>query len=150
MLLQAYQQRLEDEKLEHKKIAQQAANPVEEIFGLIEYGSKQLLHVAPAYINDVAKFPALLDALRANIESYSYPKIYDILNRGVVEGYFRKEMNLGIVTRVILENVYLLLRTDIFPESAFTTREIFRNIYLYYLRGLCVKEHIDLLDRYFS
>lgn len=150
LLLQSYQQRLNDNRLEQEKIIKSAANPVEEIFELIDQGSRQLKTISPLYLADLAKYPKVLKLARENSETYSYPLIYGILNRGVVEGYFRKEMNLGVVTRVILESVYLLLRTDIFPPASFSSREVFRNIYLYYLRGLCVKEHIDLLDRYFS
>ena len=150
MLVQAYLQRLEDDKLDHQKIAKAAANPVEQIFEMIELGSQRLTTISPAFISDVVRHPAILELARKNSDGYSYPLVYGILNRGVVEGYFRKDINLGIVTKVILENIYLLLNTQVFPPNAFSSREIFRNIYLYYLRGLCTKEHIDMLDKYFS
>ncbi len=150
MLVQAYQQHLDDDKLEHERISKNAANPVEEIFGLIEFGSKSLENISPVYMADLVKYPRVLELFAKHSETYSYPQIYGILNRGVKEGYFKKEMNLSIVTKVILQNVYLLLNFQLFPPNSFSTREIFRNIYLYYLRGLCTKDHIDLLDRYFS
>ena len=150
LVTQAYRQKLEDDRHHQEKLIKAADNPIKELLSLIEFGSKQLEHISPAYLADVVKRPAIMEAAAENMQDYSYPLIYSILNKGVVGGYFRSEMNMGIVTRVILENVYLLINTRVFPPESFNTREVFRNIYLYYIRGLCVKDHIDQTDKYFT
>jgi hypothetical protein len=68
----------------------------------------------------------------------------------VQQGVFLKDINIAVVTRVILENINVLLNTRVFPPDKYSIREVYRSIYLYYFRGLCTTEAINNAERLFT
>jgi hypothetical protein len=67
-----------------------------------------------------------------------------------VQGYFRKDINLQLVTKIILEQFNLIINPHVFPPDRYDMGEVFRSIYLYYVRGLCTDKGSKLAEEYFS
>jgi hypothetical protein len=74
----------------------------------------------------------------------------EILNRGIIQGYFRKDINLQLVTKIILEQFFMMINPRVFPPEKYELTEVFRSIYLYYVRGICTETGGKLAEAYFA
>ena len=111
---------------------------------------EQMRDINPMYFQEVMQYESVMKYSISSLENYSYPQIHNILNKGVQQGVFLKDINLAIVTRVIMENIFVLLNTRVFPPEKYSVREVYRSIYLYYFRGLCTTEAISNAERLFA
>ena len=128
-----------------------AESSVDEILILIQNGIKNMQETNPVYISDLIQhYPRVWGMCLEYLNSNSYHQLYDILNRGVQAGDFRKDLNLQLVTKIMLEMVSLLLNPQTFPPDKFNLAEVYRSIYLYYIRGLCTEAGAKNAETYFA
>ncbi|MCX2740625.1 TetR/AcrR family transcriptional regulator [Pontibacter anaerobius] len=134
-----------------KELLQHAENPVEEIFLLLLNGIKELRSISPAYIIDMQQYyPQVWQMCLDHLNSYNHDLNYTVINKGVVQGYFRKDINLQLVTKIILEQFNMIINPVVFPPDRYDMGEVFRSVYLYYVRGLCTDQGSRLAENYFS
>ncbi|OKL40871.1 hypothetical protein [Pontibacter flavimaris] len=134
-----------------QELLQSARNPVEEIILLLLHGIKELQAISPAYIYDMQQYhPQVWQLCLDHLNSYNHDLNFGVLNKGVVQGYFRKDINLQLVTKIILEQFNLIINPHVFPPDRYDMGEVFRSIYLYYVRGLCTDKGSRLAEEYFS
>ena len=142
---------MERQKTYQKKLLENAQNAIEEILILIQDGIKNMQNTNPAFIIDIQQhYPAVWALCLEHLNTYSYHQIYDILNRGVQAGEFRKDLNLQLVTKIMLEMVSLLLNPQVFPPDRYNLSEVYRSIYLYYIRGICSDGGAKSADTFFA
>jgi hypothetical protein len=141
---------VEEDRIQEKAIIAEARNAIEEIMGLLTHGIKSTTSVSTAYLADVLNLPFVWQMISDEIENYSIPLYKDILNRGIRQGIFRTDINIEIVTKIIMANIKILYNLELFPLERFSSAEVARSIYLYYFRGLCRHEQAYLVDNYFA
>ncbi len=150
LVLQAVKFQAEADRKRQAQYATKAENAVEELLMLVQDGMEQMKNLSPKYLAEVMQYESVMKYSIDSLENYSYPMIHNILNKGVQQGVFLKDINLAIVTRVIMENIFVLLNARVFPPEKYSAREVYRSIYLYYFRGLCTTEAIANAERLFS
>lgn len=134
-----------------KQLLNKAESSVDEILILIQNGIKNMQETNPVYISDLIQhYPRVWEICLEYLNSQSYYQLYDILNRGVQAGDFRKDLNLQLVTKIMLEMVSLMLNPQTFPPDKFNLAEVYRSIYLYYIRGLCTDSGAKNAETYFA
>jgi hypothetical protein len=142
---------IKKEKIIQDEMLAKATNAIEEILSLIERSSTEIQTISPDFYSElIEKYPEAWEIITEELNSGSYHTISNIINKGIQQGHFRKDINITIVTKVILENVNVLINTKVFPTERFNLREVYRGIYLYYIRGLCTEKSINLTEKYFS
>lgn len=142
---------IEKQKKHHQALLQNVNSPMEQILILLQDGIKNMNTTCPAYIIDLQqKYGLVWNICLDHLNTYSYHQIYDILNKGIQEGEFRRDLNLQLVTKIILEMVGLLLNPQVFPPEKFNLSEVYRSIYLYYFRGLCSDSGSKKAEEFFS
>ncbi|MGZ5243029.1 MAG: TetR/AcrR family transcriptional regulator [Bacteroidia bacterium] len=150
LVLQAVNYQTEVDRNRQKEYALKAENALEELLYLIQDGLESLKNLNPKYVSDIMSYPSVQKKSMQDMENYSYPMIHNIINKGVQQGVFLKDINIAVVTRVIIENLNVLLNTRVFPPEKYSIREVYRSIYLYYFRGLCTTEAIANAERLLS
>lgn len=141
----------EAQKLEHAQLLSTAHNSVEEIILLLKNGIKEIQSINPQYIYDLQHhYPEAWQISIEHLNSYSYYQLYDIINNGILEDFFRKDINIQLVVKIILEQIYMIINPISFPPEKFDLSEVFRSIYLYYIRGLCTEKGSKVLEEFFS
>lgn len=142
---------LEEQKREHAKFLATAQNPVEEIMLLLKDGLENLKATNSEYYKDVQfYYPEAWEVLANYLSTYSYHQISGIINKGVLQSLFRKDVNLQLVTKIIMEQLFLLLNPKIFPPERYNLGEVFRSMFLYYLKGICTEKGGKLAEDFFS
>lgn len=133
-----------------RELIKRSSGPVEQLMNLLKLTLEESRNLNPAYVADFMTFPDLLEAVDREMEDYSIPMYRGILNDGILAGVFRKDINIDIVSKVIMQNLYVLLNLKVFPPDRYGTGEVIRCIYLYYFRGLCEPETAKQVDNYFA
>ncbi|QCR23950.1 TetR/AcrR family transcriptional regulator [Pontibacter sp. SGAir0037] len=142
---------LEEQKRAHAAILAEASSAVEKIIILLQDGIKNIRQTNPAYVIDLrTHYPEAWQMCLDHLNSFSYHEISGILNEGILSGDFRKDINIQLVTKIILEQLNMMLNPTVFPPDYFNLAEVFRSIYLYYVRGLCTERGGKLAEEIFS
>ncbi|AYA37931.1 TetR/AcrR family transcriptional regulator [Hymenobacter oligotrophus] len=151
LVLQTMRYDIERQKREHVELFARVQNPVGQLLGLLELGIRDLREISPSYFADlIHHYPEVWDVGQQHLATYSYPQISGILNEGVLQKMLRGDINIGLVTKIILEQLNMVLNEQIFPPARYNTAEVFRSVYLYYIRGLCTDEGIRAAAAYFA
>ncbi|HEY4650912.1 MAG TPA: TetR/AcrR family transcriptional regulator [Pontibacter sp.] len=150
MVLQVALFDIEQQQKAQAEMLAKATNPVEEIMLILQDGIKKMQEVNPVFIADMQRYP---EAWQASINYISSNNQYvnaEILNRGILQGYFRKDINLQLVTKILLELFFVMVNPAVFPPAKYDLSEVFRSIYLYYVRGICTDTGGKMAEEYFS
>jgi AcrR family transcriptional regulator len=143
---------IERQKNEHAELFARVPNPVGRLLSLLEIGIRDLRKVkAPEYFSDLAQHhPQAWATAMQHLQDYSYPQIHSLLNEGVLQKLLRGDINIALVSKIIIEQLNMVLNEQIFPSSRYDVAEVFRSVYLYYVRGLCTDDGIKAASAYFA
>ncbi|WP_242921863.1 TetR/AcrR family transcriptional regulator [Pontibacter liquoris] len=151
MVKRVAQYDMEQQKQEHARFLATAKSPVEEIMLLLKDGIENIQKTNPLYVIDMQQhYPEVWQLALEHFNTYSYHEVLNVLNKGIMQNLFRKDVNLQLVTKIILEQVTMLLNPAIFPPERYNLGEVFRSIFLYYLRGICTDQGGKLAEEFFS
>ena len=142
---------IETQKREQLQLLANAHNPVEEIMLLLQNGISTLNTTNPIMISELQQYyPESWGITYDYLTNYSHHQNSKILNKGILQGYFRKDINLQLVTKIIMEQFFMMINPTVFPPSRYNLAEVFRSIYLYYVRGICTEQGGKMAEEYFA
>ena len=149
LLHHALQLDLERQKTDHVRLYAQFPSAVERLFGLIGYTITDLADTGPQYLIDLSQHAGAWELLQNHLALYSSPQLQQLLNNGIRQGLFRSDINIQLVTIIIVQQLNIVLTPNIFP-SMVSSAEIFRSVFLYYIRGLCTDEGAHQAAEHFA
>ena len=141
---------MERQKRDHVRLFAWYASPVERLYGLISYSIQDLLDTPANYYPDLMQYPRAAQAMQDYLAQHSTPQLQQLLNDGIRQGLFRSDINIQLVTIILIQQVNIVLTPGIFPAGSFQVAEIFRSIFLYYIRGLCTDQGARLAAEHFA
>lgn len=145
----AYDAQVQEAK--HKEMLAKSGSAVEDIMILLQDGIEELQRTNPVLYSQLQeRYPAAWALAQSRLDTYSAPQISSILNKGVLEGNFRRDINIQVVTKIILAQLLMMLNPQVFPPDRFNLAEVFRSIYLYYIRGICTDKGSRLAEAFFA
>ena len=130
-------------------IMQGSENVIEAIFKILDVMTEHFRNMSPAFVLDVKKYYG--DLMTKISDSGSIPYYgdnTDILLRGIKEGFFRKDIDISITNKCLIEVVRMSNEKDILNDSDFRSEDIIRNFYINYLRGISTQKGLDLINFY--
>ena len=123
-------------------------NPIEELY--------QIKKLMLASLNDEKSSPIF------QLEKY-YPKIHktlmerkfevmqscvsENLQRGIDEGYFRKDIDISLITRIYFKGVTGIKDPVIFPVETYEVAYVLENYLDYHVRGIATEKGVQTLDQ---
>lgn len=136
-LRQAVELYLQDQKRAQLMLLDQDSKPVKQLLNIIRHQTLQLQPVQPSfYVQLQYLYPRVWNLYLQFTQTHSYYMFYDLLNRGIQQRSFRPDLNIEVVTKVILEEINILLNQCLFPSHRYNLAEVFRGIFQYYLKGI--------------
>ena len=134
---QAVELYLADHKGEQAALQTQTNHPLEELILMIRHHILQLQQIPPTFFIQIQYlYPRVWMLYLRHVQIHSYYMFYDLLNKCIEQKFLRPDLNIEIVTKVLLEQVTMLLNQNLFPSNRYNPTEVFRGIFKYYLRGL--------------
>ena len=142
---------LERQKQEHIDLYAEFPTAVERLYGLLRLGLRDLAQMPDAFYGELqAGYPLTWEAVLNHLNTYSAPQLQQLLNDGIRAKLFRSDINIQLVTKIILEQLNMMLNPLIFPPERFSPAEVFRSIFLYYIRGICTDEGARIAAEHFA
>lgn len=142
---------LERQRREHTELYAEFSTAVERLYGLLRLGLRDLLKVPGTFYGEVQRgYPRTWEAVLDHLHTYSAPQLQHLLNDGIRAKLFRSDINIQLVTKIILEQLNMMLNPQVFPPDLFNMREVFRSIFLYYIRGICTDEGARIAAEHFA
>jgi AcrR family transcriptional regulator len=145
----AIEQNFIDNRVQQEAILQKYPDPIQQLMELLKFSLEDAKKVSPSYIVDFMSFPGMHELINRELEEFSVPLYQRILNEGIRQRRLRADINIDVVTKIIMQNVYLLLNFNVFPPDKYSSQEVLRCIYLYYFRGLAEADAAKTIDQYF-
>lgn len=142
---------LERQKRDHTQLYQESPSAVERLYGLLQLGLRDLTATPGTFYAELqVAFPKTWEAIMDHFISYSSPQLQQLLNDGIRARLFRSDINIQLVTKILIEQLNMMLNPQTFPPDRYNMREVFRSIYLYYIRGICTDEGARVAAEHFA
>jgi AcrR family transcriptional regulator len=114
---------------------------------LLELGIQNMKSQNPQFVNDVRIFyPAIWESTLCANRDYNIEKTSLLLNRGISEGVFRSDINIPIISKLMIEFFTLLSNSDIFPYHTFPPSVMFEHTMVTLIRGVSSAKGLEVID----
>ncbi len=123
-------------------------NPIVEVYEI----KKQLMHhlkdEASAPMHQLNKYyPRIYSSLKARQFDYMQNCVVDNIQRGMEEGLFRDNIDVGFVSRIYFNGVTGIKDPHLFPIKMFAPKELFESFLEYHLRGIVTPKGRSILNK---
>jgi TetR/AcrR family transcriptional regulator, cholesterol catabolism regulator len=131
-----------------KKVLDESENAIAAIFKLIEINSDHLQQISPAFFSDMKKYHNEVLVNKSNkYEMPDYSNNLEVIERGIKEKLFRREINTDLVNRCLFTLFRSTMDTNLYPYEKFSRRDVIRNVIINFLRGISTPEGIYLINK---
>jgi TetR/AcrR family transcriptional regulator, cholesterol catabolism regulator len=129
------------------KIFGESENVIEAIFKLLDLMKEHFQNMSPAFQMDMKRYHnEMVKNLSERNELPYYRNNSDIIKRGIKEGIFREDIDIEITNKCLLEVVRMSNDKNVFPTEDFLNKDIIRNFYINYIRGISTQKGLDLIN----
>ncbi|OFY64717.1 MAG: hypothetical protein A2V64_11315 [Bacteroidetes bacterium RBG_13_43_22] len=132
-----------------KDIMKGSENVIEAIFKILDIMTEHFRNMSPAFKLDMKKYHNdIVMKINDAGEVPYYVNNTDILLRGIREGIFRKDIDIAITNKCLVEVVRMSNDKDLFPPDNFSDQDVVRDFFINYLRGISTQKGLDLINFY--
>jgi AcrR family transcriptional regulator len=105
---------------------------------------EEVRSVNPAFYQDLIKYPKVTRFMKESQEA-SRTAFLDFMNRGVEDGYFRKDVNYQLVPHIFDALGQHVLNNSLLQQ--YSVEELYSNFFLIALRGFCTDKGQRAIDQ---
>jgi AcrR family transcriptional regulator len=105
---------------------------------------EEVRSVNPAFYQDLIKYPKVTRFMKESQET-SRTAFLDFMNRGVEDGYFRKDVNYQLVPHIFDALGQHVLNNSLLQQ--YSVEELYSNFFLIALRGFCTDKGQRAIDK---
>jgi AcrR family transcriptional regulator len=130
-----------------KKILAESGNAILAIFKLLEINREHFQNMSPAFQADLKKFHH--DVLMKKSDKSAMPDYSSniiIIEKGLKQKLFRKDIDPDLVNRCLFGLGRSVMDNELYPFEKFNRREVIKNSFINYLRGISTPEGIKLIN----
>jgi len=130
------------------RILNESENSIVAIFRLLEINRDHFQDMSRAFQADLKKFHHDVLMKRSDkCEMPDYGNNIKVIEKGVKEKLFRKDINPDLVNRCLYSLGRSIMDHDLYPFDTFTRKEVIKNTFINYLRGVSTKDGIELINK---
>lgn len=152
LVIEALHEIFRQENEELRRIIVDSDNVVEALFKIIRRKKELHTSLPRVFVEDAAKYmPKMRECLFNDKDSLRLNSLsFLMLERGVKEGVFRKELDIMIVDQFILDMIQLIHSHSRIAVNNLSIDELLNNILMPYLRGLSTPKGLALINNFFE
>ena len=131
-----------------KRVLDESENSIVAIFRMLEINREYFQDINPVFQADLKKYhyEVLLKKTDAS-EMPDYKNNQQVIEKGIKEGLFRKDVNADLANRCLYNLGRSILDNDLYPFEMFSRRDVIKNIFINYVRGISTPKGLELIDR---
>lgn len=139
----------------HKKTVEKMAdifanssNVMEAIIKCFLFNRDFMSDMSPAFIRDMQAFANQRVENSEDKRRHHHQNLFDVLKKGVSEGYFRNDVNLPVQCKMLtLQMEALKSAEELFPDDI-SLLEIYDSIIIGFLRGISSPKGLEQLEKF--
>lgn len=137
---------IQEERANCLNIQEVSSNALEELLKMSLYVQKDIININPSLIFDLQKYhyPVWERMNHFHMEEM-VNMIEDNLARGVKEGVYRSDVELGLISRLFVGLGNLITNLELFPPDQFSTQTIYKKLIKYHIHGIVSEQGRQLL-----
>ncbi len=130
-----------------KRVTNESENAIVAIFKLLEINRDHFQQMSPSFQADIKKFHHEILMKKADkCEMPDYSNNLEVIERGIKEKLFRKDLNAELVNRCMFYLGRSIMDNDLYPFEQFTRHDVIRNVVINYMRGISTSEGVYLIN----
>ncbi len=142
---------LEMEKEEIYNIKKQTSNAVETLIEESLCMRQKMSDMNPSLIYDLRKYhPQAWNLYLESKEEVYIRSLEDTLRSGISEGYFRNDIDPGILAVLRVEQIEMVLQNRAYPRHKYDFNDVLAQLFDHFLNGLVSEKGQKLLNKYKS
>jgi AcrR family transcriptional regulator len=129
-----------------KRVLDESENSIVAIFRMLEINREYFQDMNPVFQADLKKYH--YDVLLKKAEKAEMPDYRNnqqVIEKGIKEKLFRNDVNPDLANRCLYNLGKSILDNDLYPFEMFSRRDVIRNIFINYLRGISTLKGLDLI-----
>ena len=131
------------------RIFSESDNVIEAIFKMLDLMTDHFQKMSPAFSMDMKRLHRNVFENPEEMKDMPYLQTNsEILIRGIKEGLFRDDIDIEITNKCLLEVTRMSNDQSVFPQDDFLSKEVIRNFYINYLRGISTQKGLELINQY--
>lgn len=131
------------------RISREAVNSVQKMVLIARWADAQYHEVHPSIVHDLRKFHPVTWALfREHQYSFLLAQLIHALRRGITEGVFRTNLDVGVLARLHLGQVELVFDAELYPPDQFSAARIHQSLDEHFLLGIATPYGQQLFAEY--
>lgn len=130
-----------------KKILDDSENSIVAIFRMLEINREHFQNMSPAFQADLKKYHH--DVLMKKSDKCDMPDYRNnkqVIEKGIKEKLFREDINPDLANRCLYNLGRSIMDYDLYPFDLFTRRDVIKNIFINYLRGISTPKGLELIN----
>jgi len=131
-----------------KRVLAESENSIVAIFRLLEINREYFQDINPVLQSDLKKYHYEVLLKKADsTEMPDYRNNQQVIENGISEGLFRTDVNPDLANRCLYNLGRSILDNDLYPFELFSRRDVIKNIFINYLKGISTPKGLDLIAR---
>ena len=128
------------------EIRDSSDNVIDELKKISAHMREQINTINPSFVYDLKKYhPKPFQQLKEHKKQFAYKCMVESLERGIEQGYFRKEINPKILSRIRMEEVELGYDQELFPPEQFSVPQVQVELFYQFIYGIAtIKGHQEI------
>lgn len=140
---------LEREKQMITEIKEKSNDAIHELIMISGYLKEHLQSINPSVLFDLQKYYRhAWDIYLKFKEKVFLQAIAETLRWGIQEGYFRKDINVDILSVLRIEEIQLTFDSGVFPREKFDFMKVQMQLFTHFIRGIVTPEGAELIKKY--
>ncbi len=132
----------------HKEIVKTSENVIEVLLTKIRQLMKDASQLKPSFHKEINKYyPSVAAIQQKYFKEFVANEISSFIKKGIKQGLFRKELNVEIVTGLLIGQIQYVIN-DLSENSKYSIVEIFQTMMLSFARGISTNKGIALLENF--
>ncbi len=130
-----------------EKILKESGNALIALFRLMEINIDFFQNTSPVFQAELKKYH--YEVLMKKYDKCDMPDFRNnqqIIDRGIKEKLFRKDINSDLANRCLYSLVRSVLDFELYPFENFTRKEVIKQSVINYLRGISTQEGLELIN----
>jgi TetR/AcrR family transcriptional regulator, cholesterol catabolism regulator len=130
-----------------KKIFSESENVIEAIFKMLDLMGNHFQNMSPAFQMDMKRYHNEMVRDPSGQVEFPYSSSNsEIIKRGIKEGIFRKDIDVDITNKCMLEVAKMSNDKTVFSPDDYMSKDVVRTFYLNYLRGISTQKGLELIN----
>ncbi len=133
----------EEGKAEREIIFENGRFNIDSMLEIIRLSALRINEINPNFITDIKKYhPRIWKDKLKKMENDTIQFKARLIKEGIKQGYFRSDINIDIASKLLHEQINILMDNEIFPSNSYSRTEVFQTIMNIFGRGV-IKENFQ-------